>query len=191
MHPAQIRTLAELLKFCRSGKSPDLLFFWGHTPKHATQVDKSCLSNWYPAGFESQGHLYPTSEHFLMAQKAWIFGDLACFDQIRHAPDPASAKKLGRQVKGFDEKKWLLHRWDANLEANLEKFRQNLALQEFLLQTGNQILVEASPEDKIWGIGLSAQDERAQNPEKWKGLNLLGFALMEVRSQLLSREPLI
>lgn len=186
MDPKQIHNLAELKAFCLAGGKPDFLFFWGHRPRQPGVIDKSCLSNWYPAGFEAEGHWYFTSEQYLMAQKAWLFGDRRAFEQIRLSTEPAEAKDWGRQVNGFDAATWLMKRWEFNLRANLEKFSQNPELKDFLLSTGAKVLVEASPVDTIWGNGLAASDSHAHDPQQWKGLNLLGFALMEVRNHLSS-----
>jgi ribA/ribD-fused uncharacterized protein len=95
-----------------------------------------------------------------------------------------AAKALGREVAGFDNEKWERHLFDIVLDGNLEKFRQHRGLRKFLLGTGDQVLVEASPVDRIWGIGLPREDKRATKPDYWRGLNLPGFALMEVREQL-------
>ena len=100
------------------------------------------------------------------------------------AKDPAQMKALGRQVRGFDVKVWDEVKFGVALNASYLKFSQNVSLRDFLLQTGIKILVEASPVDKIWGIGLAASDENAQNPTKWRGQNLLGFALMRARDEI-------
>ena len=102
-------------------------------------------------------------------------------EQILQAPTPAAAKALGRQVRGFDESAWLQHRFGIVVRANQAKFTQNVELGQFLQQTGDRILVEASPVDRVWGIGLAQDDEKVNNPNQWRGLNLLGFALMQVR----------
>jgi hypothetical protein len=94
-------------------------------------------------------------------------------------------KKLGRLVKEYDDEVWKEHRFDVVVSGNYAKFTQNEELKKFLLSTGNRIIVEASPKDTIWGIGMDEFDEDAINPKKWKGTNLLGFALMEVRSKIL------
>ena len=120
----------------------------------------------------------------MMAQKALLFNDLEIFNQIIAAKSPAEAKALGRQVRQFDEATWNRQRSAIVVRGNLEKFRQHPDLQEFLLSTKERVLVEASPVDRIWGIGLAADSERAENPKQWQGLNLLGFALMEVRDLL-------
>ena len=120
----------------------------------------------------------------MMARKADLFGDQDCLERILQTDDPSMAKALGRGVRGFDEQRWLDHRWEIVVAANHLKFGQNGKLQKFLLATGNKVLVEASPVDSIWGIGLSADAPQASDPVAWRGLNLLGFALMEVRHLL-------
>jgi ribA/ribD-fused uncharacterized protein len=130
------------------------------------------------------GVTYPTAEHWMMAGKARLFGDDAALARILGAPQPGAAKKLGRQVRGFDEDTWIRHRWDLVVDGNVAKFGQDTALREYLLGTGSRVLVEASPLDRVWGIGLAADDERTADPASWRGLNLLGFALMEARERL-------
>ena len=87
-------------------------------------------------------------------------------------------------MRGFDERLWADQRFDIVVSGNVRKFGQHADLRDFLLGTGDRVLVEASPRDRIWGIGLAADDERARSPEHWAGLNLLGFALMEARHRL-------
>lgn len=123
----------------------------------------------------------------MMAEKARLFGDLDSVAEILAAGNPGEAKKLGRAVRNFDEKIWRQNRSRIVVEANLLKFGQNPELAAFLLNTGGRVLVEASPVDRIWGIGLAADNPAAQNPNLWKGLNLLGFALMDVRGRLADR----
>lgn len=182
--------LTELQQLYNRGGKAHFLFFWGHTPRQHNAIDKSSLSNWFPARFEADQRIYATSEHYLMAHKAWLFGDSDTAETICSAQSSIQAKQSGRQVKGFDEGIWLRHRWRINLEANWLKFSQNPELAAFLIGTGTQILVEASPEDRSWGIGLSAQDPRAQDPRSWLGSNLLGFALMEIRQRLINQNEL-
>ena len=98
--------------------------------------------------------------------------------------DKAQAKALGRQVAGFDEATWVEHRWPIVVDGSIAKFAANPELRDYLLVTSNRVLVEASPRDRIWGIGLSADSDNAQRPSQWRGLNLLGFALMEARTHL-------
>ncbi len=97
------------------------------------------------------------------------------------AKSPGEAKAIGRRVKNFCQSTWEAHRFDIVVTASAAKFGQSDDLRAYLLGTKQRVLVEASPRDKIWGIGLAADDEHAENPYKWKGLNLLGFALMQAR----------
>jgi ribA/ribD-fused uncharacterized protein len=99
------------------------------------------------------------------------------------------AKALGREVRGFDEQRWAERRFGIVVDANMAKFGQHPELREFLLGTGDRVIVEASPRDRVWGIGLAAGDDRAQSPDQWLGLNLLGFALMETRDRLRGAAP--
>jgi ribA/ribD-fused uncharacterized protein len=100
---------------------------------------------------------------------------------VLHAASPGAAKAFGREVRGFDETVWVENRFSIVVRANAAKFGQNPALNRFLRQTGSRVLVEASPVDRIWGIGIARDSEEAKNPNLWRGLNLLGFALMQVR----------
>jgi ribA/ribD-fused uncharacterized protein len=122
-----------------------------------------------------------TAEHWMMAQKALLFDDQEIYDKIIIAKSPAEAKALGRQVRNFDETTWNNKRFEIVVRGSLEKFTQHKDLNEFLRNTKEKVLVEASPVDRIWGIGLTADSDKAENPKRWNGLNLLGFALMEVR----------
>ncbi len=168
-----------------SNENMKFLFFWGHTPAKDGSVTKSCFSQWWKASFSKEGETYKTAEHFMMAEKARLFQALEIRDEIIACEHPAAAKKLGRKVKGFDADIWDEHKYAIVKEANMLKFSQHDALKDFLVNTGSRILVEASPVDNIWGIGLAQDDPKAQNPHLWQGENLLGFALMEVRDQLI------
>ncbi|HMV61545.1 MAG TPA: NADAR family protein, partial [Agitococcus sp.] len=97
---------------------------------------------------------------------------------------PAEAKKLGRAVKNFNAEQWQQHSFDIVVQGNIAKFSQNVQLKDFLLTTGQRVLVEASPLDTIWGIGLGQDNPKAQHPQKWHGENLLGFALMMTKEQI-------
>ena len=173
-----------LIAYLAQGNAVKYLFFWGHTSNDPTQIGKECLSQWYPAAFEIDGIHYPTAEHYMMAEKARVFHDDAVLQKILANDDPSLAKQLGREVKNYNDNTWKQHRFDIVVRGNSAKFAQNEKLKAFLQSTGDQILVEASPEDKIWGIGLYDNHPDARTPAKWRGLNLLGFALMEVREGL-------
>lgn len=176
--------LEDLVARISNGLQPKYLFFWGHTAGKGGQVGKECLSQWYPAVFVVDGVTYATAEHYMMAEKARLFGDEETRGRVIAAAHPNFAKKLGREVRGFDNATWEQHRFDIVVRGNEAKFGQNEVLRTFLLNTGERVLVEASPVDRIWGIGLAEQDTKAQDLEQWRGLNLLGFALMVVRSRL-------
>jgi len=180
MRPEDAQYLEDLRARFNSGERLKYVFFWGHQPGNGG-VTASCFSQWYGSSFLVDGQRYPTAEHFMMAEKAALFGDETTREQVLEAPNPGAAKALGRQVRGFDEVFWLEKRFSIVVRANLAKFSQNPELGRFLKQTGERVLVEASPVDRIWGIGLPQDDEKASNPNLWRGLNLLGFALMQVR----------
>jgi ribA/ribD-fused uncharacterized protein len=162
----------------------EYLFFWGHTPRDPTKVDASCLSQWFPASFTDEGVRYATAEHYMMAAKARLFGDAEALEAILSAPSPAEAKAIGRSVRNYDDGEWARARSEAVVRGNVAKFEQNEELGRFLRATGERILVEASPRDRIWGIGLGASNPDARRPSRWRGLNLLGFALTEARARL-------
>jgi ribA/ribD-fused uncharacterized protein len=186
LDPFDIATLQDR---CNGGWDPKYLFFWGHTPAAGASMGKECLSQWYPAPFTLDGETYGTAEHYMMAQKALMFGDTDTANRIRACKHPAEAKKLGREVQGFDEAQWTVHRFDIVAQASRAKFQQNPDLRAFILATGARVLVEASPTDKIWGIGLAENDPHARDPKHWLGLNVLGFALMHTRSHIRSETP--
>lgn len=179
-----IRSREELVEVIAKGYRPKYLFFWGHTPKKKDSVDKSCFSNWFPAPFLIDSISYPTTEHHMMAEKARLFDDGEALEKILEAKSPAEAKNLGRLVKNFDDSTWNKNRFQIVANGNIAKFSQNERLKSFLLNTGNRVLVEASPRDRIWGIGMGGSNEHAEVPTKWRGQNLLGFALMEARASL-------
>lgn len=160
------------------------LFFWGHQPDTNGTLTSSCFSQWWMADFEIEGVNYPTSEHWMMAEKARLFNDEKSLQLIMNSRTPKEAKDLGRAVKNFEQSLWEKKRYSIVVRGNLYKFSQNTSLKNFLVNTLDRILVEASPVDTIWGIGLAKNSRAIENPKEWRGLNLLGFALMEVRDQL-------
>ncbi|MFJ9111817.1 NADAR family protein [Streptomyces sp. NPDC102283] len=173
-----------LLADVAQGKRVKYLPFWGHRPRPDGRVGSSCLSQWWPSPFTVAGVTYASAEHWMMAGKARLFGDLEAERAAVSATSPAAAKKAGRLVRGFDEDVWIRERFALVVAGSAHKFGQAPELGGFLLGTGDRVLVEASPLDRIWGIGLAADDERVERPQEWRGLNLLGFALMEARERL-------
>lgn len=165
-------------------KELNYIMFWGHQPTEDGSITKSCLSQWWKSEICTSFGTYCCMEQFMMAQKAELFGDKEISRQILDCIDPKKIKVLGRKVKNFDEAVWDEVKYSIVLNGNYFKFSQNPELREFLLGTGDSILAEASPYDGIWGIKMRQDDENVYNPVKWKGENLLGFALMEVRDEI-------
>lgn len=162
------------------------LFFWGHQPSSDGTITKSCLSQWWEAPFQVDDITYKTAEHWMMAEKARLFKDEVALQNILIANTPAEVKAQGRLIKNFNLDVWDKHKLAIVWNGNFHKFTSNPELKSFLLSTGDQILVEASPYDNVWGIGMAADDIDARNQDKWKGENLLGFILMSVRKNIIS-----
>ncbi|MEI5526210.1 NADAR family protein [Streptomyces brasiliscabiei] len=173
-----------LTEAVRSGARIKYLHFWGHRPLPDGRIGASCLSQWWPSPFTVDGVEYATAEHWMMASKARLFGDTEAERKAVAAAGPAQAKKIGRLVRGFDDAVWERERFAVVAEGSFHKFAADADLRAFLLGTGDRVLVEASPLDRVWGIGLAADDERASDPARWRGPNLLGFALMAARDRL-------
>ena len=167
------------------GRKQEFCLFWGHQPSKDGSITKSCLSQWWMEDFYTMVDSYLYMEQYMMAGKAQLFGDEERRKEILACSDPKQIKALGRKVRGFDQVVWDKFKYAIVLNGNWCKFSQNRELREFLLSTGDSVLVEASPYDRIWGIQLSADTPEAQTPFRWRGENLLGFALMEVRDELL------
>ncbi|MFI6443646.1 NADAR family protein [Kitasatospora sp. NPDC050543] len=184
MTPAETRSRAELTALVAGGARPKYLMFWGHRPEHDGRIGAGALSQWWPARFTVDGQEYASAEHWMMAGKARMFGDEQILPRILHARTPAEAKALGREVQGFDTEQWEAECFELVVEGNVAKFGQDPALLSYLLGTAHRVLVEASPLDRVWGIGLAADSTDALLPGRWRGLNLLGFALMEARARL-------
>lgn len=169
---------SQTLQKTQKNNDDRFVFFW--------QIDQEngYLSQWYPSPFEVDGIQYETAEQFMMAKKALLFEDYTIYADIMNEKDPKKCKDLGKLVRHFDAEKWDSCKSEIIYNGNLAKFLQNYELREKLLATGDKVLAEASPYDKIWGIGLKASNLDATNPDKWNGQNLLGRALMEVRNTL-------
>ncbi|MHC5260534.1 NADAR family protein [Streptomyces sp. UC4497] len=180
----EIDSRESLVKALAAGTSVKYLHFWGHTPRKDGSIGASCLSQWWPSPFTVAGVEYATAEHWMMAEKARLFGDAEAERRAVAAGHPAEAKKAGRLVRGFDGEVWERERFGVVVEGSVHKFAADPELREFLVGTGERVLVEASPMDRVWGIGMAADDAGAADPEAWRGLNLLGFALMAARERL-------
>ena len=167
--------------FIHSAKKLKFVFFW---KPNAEVVDESCFSQWQPSPFSVDGDKYYCAEQYMMAEKARLFGDEEVEEEIMNTSDPKLMKALGRKVRNFDPQVWDKAKYSIVLNGNYYKFTQNKEMMDFLLSTGDKILVEASPMDTIWGIGLGKDNEKAHNIASWRGKNFLGFALMEVRDEI-------
>lgn len=154
-------------------ETSDYIYFWG-----------SFLSNFFETEIIYKGLKAYSSEQIFMAEKALCFNDQESYQKILQEKDPAKCKKLGKKVKGFKEDKWNEVKFQIMVMALTLKFSQNLELKKKLLATGNKTLVEGSPYDRVWGVGLKWDDPLILNSNNWKGENLLGKALMQVRESL-------
>ena len=153
----------------------DFVMFW---------KPPSPFGQWTASPFTVDDVDYVCAEQYMMAEKARLFGDAAMEKRIMGTSSPRAQRKLGRRVVGFQDSLWIEKRCDIVFKGNVAKFTQNEDFFTRLMETGSRTLVEASPMDRIWGIGIKANEERAYHPDRWKGMNLLGKVLMEVREHL-------
>jgi ribA/ribD-fused uncharacterized protein len=148
----------------------------------------SCYCQWTPCAFTVNDVTYNCTEQYMMAEKARLFGDEEALEKIMKTTSPSSQKSYGRKVLRFDDEVWSKNCMRIVEEGNYAKFSQNPKFKEELLASGTKILAEASPYDKVWGIGLSAYSPLAYDKKTWKGRNMLGTALMNVRDRLRKEE---
>lgn len=160
------------------GENPEnqaqtLILFYGRRPIY---------SNFVMTMFKVDGRQFNCTEQYFQYQKAKYFDDQPTAGQIMKTGSPARQKKLGRSVKGYDEQRWRQIRMKVMEDGCMAKFTQNQKAKETLLATGDKILVECTPNDRVWGNGLHLSDKRALCPKKWRGTNLMGQVLMKVRN---------
>ena len=165
-------------------RDSSFLFFWGHQPSKDGVINQSCLSQWYLCDFKNDGIIYSSTEQYMMAEKARLFLDNENLELILSNNNPKVIKELGKSVSNFNEDIWNKNKYSVVLYGNYLKFSQNTELGNYLKNTEGLVIVEASPLDNIWGIGMKKDEIGIENPINWKGKNLLGFALMEVRDML-------
>ncbi|MBP3209600.1 MAG: DUF1768 domain-containing protein [Oscillospiraceae bacterium] len=165
-------------KILEDEQNEKYVFFW-----HEYE-ENGCFSQWYKAPFTVEGITYQTCEQYMMAKKALLFNDIEHYYLIMNEPDPRKDKAYGKDVRNYDGELWHSCNEEIIFRANYAKFSQNPELKAALLATDDKQLVEASPKDKIYGIGLEASDPRATDPTQWKGTNLLGKMLVKVRTVL-------
>ena len=177
-------TYQRLQQELAAGKMRELRLFWEHQPAENDQLTIGCLSQLWMEDFHFFSDPYHCMEQYMMAFKAQLFDDEEIRWEILKCNDPKLCRDLGRRVRGFDQTVWDKFKYSIVLNGNWRKFSQNQDLREFLLSTGDSVLVAASPSDDIWGIRLAASSPEDQNQIGWQGQNLLDFALMEVRDEL-------
>jgi ribA/ribD-fused uncharacterized protein len=155
----------------------DFVLFWN-----------GIYSQWHPSNFTIDGIEYNCCEQYMMAKKALTFNDQESYKMIMYSDNPRDQKAFGRRVKNFNAEVWSVISREVVYQANYAKFTQNPELRKQLMATGDLEIVEASPEDKIWGIGLHETDPRAWDKSTWQGTNWLGEAIMRVRETLKNEE---
>lgn len=163
-------------KILNAPQTERFTFFWFGT-----------FSQWHPSRFEINNVTYTHAEQWMMAEKARMFHDDATLELILRAQTPKLQKSLGRKVAPFNPKQWDQSARAIVKKGNRAKFLQNSSMKEALLATAGTTLVEASPHDTIWGIGLAANDPRARNRSEWRGKNWLGEVLTELRDEMLGQ----
>ncbi|MGV3456653.1 NADAR family protein [Sphingomonas sp.] len=146
------------------------------------------FSQWHKSAFTLDGVVYNTAEQYMMAEKARLFRDDETCARILTVSDPRDQKALGRRVRNFDEARWNAVARDIVYRGNRAKFTTHRDLLTTLFDTAGTTLVEASPLDTIWGIGLAADDPDASDRTKWRGTNWLGEVLTELRDTLLAEQ---
>jgi ribA/ribD-fused uncharacterized protein len=151
----------------------NFLFFWDGP-----------FSQWYPSKFTIDGREYNCCEQYMMAKKALTFKDMEAYEEIMASSSPKEQKAIGRRVKNFNTEVWSVISREVVYQANYAKFTQNPQMKEELMSTGDLEIVEASPQDKIWGISLHETDPRALDKTQWQGTNWLGIEIMRVREEL-------
>lgn len=151
---------------------------------HNPEEENGIYSNWYLSDFVVDGIQYSSMEQYMMHQKSLLFQDQDIANQILDISDVANIKALGRAVRNYNDTVWAGLRQLIVYKGLLAKFSQNPGLKNVLLSTGDQVMAECAVKDTIWGIGLSMRDERRFDMAQWRGQNLLGFSLMEVRNCL-------
>ncbi len=140
------------------------------------------LSQWDMTSFHDNGGIiYTCAEQYMMYKKALLFGDEEIAQLILDASHPNEMKSLGRKVRGFNPDIWNANATAIVYQGNMYKFKHNAHLLESLMNTSGTILVEASPYDKVWGIGLAESDDRCLYQEDWQGVNWLGYTLTNLR----------
>jgi ribA/ribD-fused uncharacterized protein len=154
-------------------ETEDYVFFYG-----------SCYSQWAMRNILIDHVVFNCAEQYMMREKAKLFDDNYAFHKIMLSEDPADQKAWGKKVENFDKEKWEKVAKGIVYKANYAKFTQHEDWQQQLLDTGDKVIVEASPYDIIWGVGLACDDPRVEDPKNWQGTNWLGEVIMQVREDI-------
>ena len=174
----------ELKRRVQAGERFSFRHFYGHTARKDGRVSNAVFSQFHPCRFEIDGETFHWAEQWMMAGKAHLFGDHATRQKIMAASSAQDCKQLGREVAGYDDDRWAAVRIDLVTRGSVGKFGQDDVFRDYLLSTGDDVLVEVAPCDLVWGIGLGRDDPGANDPLAWPGLNLLGFAIVRARGIL-------
>lgn len=160
----------------------NIIAFW--KPKNTANIGSHVLTQWHKCKFKLGNFQYNNTEQYMMMEKAKLFEDDFIYEQLKKPMHPKEYKALGRKIRGFEEKTWDKAKVEIVYKGNHAKFTQNKDLEKYLVQTKDKIIIEASPYDTVWGIGLAVTSDDLLIPENWKGENLLGFILMQVREEI-------
>ncbi|MBC2579123.1 NADAR family protein [Clostridium sp. DJ247] len=179
-----ILSINNLKEDYKNGKNLEYQFFSGYQPSKDGSITKSCLSQWWKSDIRIDSNSYSCMEQYMMAEKARLFNDDEALAKIMKSTNQMIMQELGGAVNNFDEKLWVKRRYSIILNGSYAKFVQKDELRQFIIGTKDRVLVYDSAYDKIWGICMN-DFEKKENPFTWEGENLLGFALMEVREEIL------
>lgn len=186
-------TMSEFSRAALSRQGPrppsSFVFFYGHGESAG---ENRVFSNWYePTDGEirdESGICFRTTEHYMMWRKAKLFGDEEASIAVLCADTPKQAKAIGRKVRGFDDDIWKMNARMIVADGCMLKFEKDEVCKKRLLETGEKILVEASPRDRLWGIGMGVGNPNRLDPRQWRGENWLGEVLMDVRARIVHKQ---
>lgn len=172
------QTAAEMDRLRIGNTETDAIFFYRVGDAYGA------FSNWAPTPFTVDGVSFSTAEQYIMYRKCLTFGDTVTAEKLLSSDSPREQKALGREAAGYIDSVWAGIRQTVAIRGLYAKFSQDAELKRLLLGTGDAVLVECTSNDRIWACGLDRDDDDRLSADRWKGQNILGFALMEVRNML-------
>lgn len=172
------QTAAEMDRLRIGNTETDAIFFYRVGDAYGA------FSNWAPTPFTVDGVSFSTAEQYIMYRKCLTFGDTVTAEKLLSSDSPKEQKALGREAAGYIDSVWAGIRQTVAIRGLYAKFSQDAELKRLLLGTGDAVLVECTSNDRIWACGLDRDDDDRLSADRWKGQNILGFALMEVRNML-------